>query len=57
MVNFLVVGSENLETEGGYAKEASDDFKQKQEELLAETLKKIDIVICTALFQVRKHQL
>ena len=47
---FLTVeGSENLETEGGYAKEASDDFKKKQEELLSETLKKIDIVICTAL--------
>ena len=45
----LVEGAENLETEGGYAKEASDDFKKKQEELLAETLKKIDIVICTAL--------
>ena len=47
---FLTVeGSENLETEGGYAKEASDDFKKRQEELLSETLKKIDIVICTAL--------
>ena len=47
---FLTVeGVENLETEGGYAKEASDDFKKKQEELLGETLKKIDIVICTAL--------
>ena len=47
---FLVVeGSENLETEGGYAKEASEEFKKQQEELLAETLKKIDIVICTAL--------
>ena len=47
---FLTVeGSENLETEGGYAKEASEDFKKKQEELLSETLKKIDIVICTAL--------
>ena len=47
---FLTVeGEENLETEGGYAKEASDDFKKKQEELLSETLKKIDIVICTAL--------
>ena len=52
---FLTVeGSENLETEGGYAKEASDDFKKKQEELLAETLKKIDIVICTALIPGRK---
>ena len=47
---FLTVeGSENLETEGGYAKEASEDFKKKQEELLGDTLKKIDIVICTAL--------
>ena len=47
---FLTVeGSENLETDGGYAKEASDDFKKKQENLLSETLKKIDIVICTAL--------
>ncbi len=47
---FLTVeGSENLETEGGYAKEASDEFKKKQEDLLKETLKKIDIVICTAL--------
>ncbi len=52
---FLTVeGSENLETEGGYAKETSDDFKKKQEELLAETLKKIDIVICTALIPGKK---
>ena len=52
---FLVVeGAENLETEGGYAKETSDDFKKKQEELLAETLKKIDIVICTALIPGKK---
>jgi len=52
---FLVVeGVENLETEGGYAKEASDDFKKKQEELLGETLKKIDIVICTALIPGKK---
>ena len=47
---FLTVeGAENLETEGGYAKEASSEFKKKQEDLLKETLKKIDIVICTAL--------
>jgi len=47
---FLTVeGSENLETDGGYAKETSDEFKKKQEDLLTETLKKIDIVICTAL--------
>ena len=52
---FLTVeGAENLETEGGYAKETSDDFKKKQEELLGETLKKIDIVICTALIPGKK---
>ena len=52
---FLTVeGSENLETEGGYAKEASDEFKKKQEDLLTETLKKIDIVICTALIPGKK---
>ena len=55
---FLTVeGSENLETEGGYAKEASDDFKKKQEDLLSETLKKIDIVICTALIPGKKAPL
>ncbi len=52
---FLTVeGSENLETEGGYAKEASESFKKKQEELVKETLKKIDIVICTALVPGKK---
>ena len=55
---FLIVeGSENLETEGGYAKETSSDFKIKQEELLKETLKKIDIVICTALIPGKKAPL
>jgi len=52
---FLTVeDSENLETKGGYAKEASDEFKKKQEDLLSETLKKIDIVICTALIPGKK---
>ena len=52
---FLTVeGAENLETGGGYAKEASDEFKIKQEKLLGETLKKIDIVICTALIPGKK---
>ena len=55
---FLTVdGAENLETEGGYAKEASEDFKKKQEDLLAETLKKIDVVICTALIPGKKAPL
>ena len=46
---FLTVEGLNLETEAGYAKEASDELKMKQEELLAETLKKIDIIICTLI--------
>jgi len=55
---FLIVeGAENLETEGGYAKEASEEFKKKQENLLKETLKKIDIVVCTALIPGKKAPL
>ena len=52
-----VEGSENLETEDGYAKEVSENFKKKQEELLNETLKKIDIVVCTALIPGKKAPL
>ena len=52
---FLTVdGAENLETKGGYAKEVSEEFKKKQEDLLALTLKKIDVVICTALIPGKK---
>jgi H+-translocating NAD(P) transhydrogenase subunit alpha len=50
----FVEGSENLETSGGYAKEASDEFKKKQEALLKETVKKQDIIICTALIPGKK---
>ena len=47
---FLTVEqSENMETAGGYAKEASDDYKKKQAEMIKDALKKNDIVICTAL--------
>jgi NAD(P) transhydrogenase subunit alpha len=55
---FLVVEAlENLETKGGYAKEASEDFKKKQESVISEALKKIDIVICTALIPGKKAPL
>ena len=37
------------ETEGGYAKEMSDNYKKKQKELLHQTIKNQDIVIATAL--------
>jgi NAD(P) transhydrogenase subunit alpha len=40
---------ENLETSSGYAKEASEEFKKKQADLLRDAMIKNDIVICTAL--------
>ena len=47
---FLTVEqSEEMETSGGYAKEASEEYKKKQAEMMKEALKKNDIVICTAL--------
>ena len=47
---FLTVEqAEDMETAGGYAKEASDEYKKKQAEMMKEALKKNDIVICTAL--------
>jgi len=42
------------QTAGGYAKEMSDDYKRQQQALIAETLKKQDIAICTALIPGRK---
>ena len=45
---------ENLETSGGYAKETSDDYKLKQQERLNEELKKVDVVITTALIPGRQ---
>jgi NAD(P) transhydrogenase subunit alpha len=49
-----VKGSENLETSEGYAKEADDDFKKKQAELLKNSVPKNDIIICTALMPGKK---
>ncbi len=47
---FLSVDQEeDMETKGGYAKEATDEYKSKQAEIMKEALKKNDIVICTAL--------
>ena len=44
-----VKGEDSGETAGGYAKEMSKEYKKKQAVLLEENLKKIDIVITTAL--------
>jgi proton-translocating NAD(P)+ transhydrogenase subunit alpha len=51
------VGVEDEETAGqtgAYAKEMTDAFRQKQAELMATTVAKNDIVICTALVMGRK---
>lgn len=54
---FVMVENEETkaaETSGGYAKEMSDDYKKQQAELIAETIKKQDIVITTALIPGKK---
>ena len=54
---FIMVEDENesnAETSGGYAKEMSEDYKKKQALLIAETIAKQDIVICTALIPGKK---
>ncbi len=53
---FIAVEDEEFreaETAGGYAKEMSDEYKRKQNELVAEHIKSQDIVITTALIPGR----
>ena len=53
---FVAVEDEEFrqaETEGGYAKEMSEAYKKKQAELLAETIKDMDIIVTTALIPGR----
>ncbi|MBF0324994.1 Re/Si-specific NAD(P)(+) transhydrogenase subunit alpha [Magnetospirillum moscoviense] len=45
--------TKDAETKGGYAKEMSEEYKQKQAAKIAETLAKTDIAICTALIPGR----
>ena len=54
--SFVMVESEEgeaAETAGGYARELSEDYRRRQAELVAEHLKKQDIVITTALIPGR----
>ena len=54
--NFLAVEDEefkNAQTAGGYAKEMSKEYQAKQAALVAEHIKKQDIVITTALIPGR----
>ena len=53
----FVESEENLETEGGYAKEVTDEYKRKQEELMKKTVKNQDVVITTALIPGKKAPL
>lgn len=53
---FVAVEDEEFkqaQTEGGYAKEMSEEYKRKQATLIAETLPKMDVVITTALIPGR----
>ncbi len=47
-------GSEDTETEGGYAKEVSEEEQEHERQLLAEHIAKSDVVITTALVPGRK---
>jgi NAD(P) transhydrogenase subunit alpha len=54
--SFVAVEDEDFkqaETAGGYAKEMSDGYKAKQAALIAETIKKQDVIITTALIPGR----
>jgi NAD(P) transhydrogenase subunit alpha len=53
----FVESEENLETQGGYAKEASEDYKKKQEQLIKDTVKNQDVIITTALIPGKKAPL
>ena len=44
-----VEGAEGVKTEGGYAREVSADYLQKQQQLIKERIKEADIAITTAL--------
>jgi H+-translocating NAD(P) transhydrogenase subunit alpha len=55
--SFLMVDEEAMksaETAGGYAREMGEDFQQRQRQMITDALKRIDIVICTALIPGRK---
>lgn len=49
----MVETEEDAETSAGYAKEMSEDYQRRQAELIADTIRKQDIVICTALIPGR----
>ena len=55
--SFLMVDAEAMksaETAGGYAREMDEDFQRRQRQMITDALRRIDIVICTALIPGRK---
>ena len=50
----LNIEAENTETSGGYAKEQSDDFIQRQQQAMADVLSLQDVVITTAAIPGKK---
>src|SRR3546814_5552888 len=57
---FVAVEDEEFkqaETSGGYAKEMSAEYQQKQAALIAETIAKMDIVVTTALIDRKSTRL
>uniref|UniRef100_UPI0040487E00 Re/Si-specific NAD(P)(+) transhydrogenase subunit alpha n=1 Tax=Algoriphagus sp. TaxID=1872435 RepID=UPI0040487E00 len=52
---FLTVeGAEGVKTEGGYAREVSAEYLEKQQQLIREKIKEADLVITTALVMGKK---
>lgn len=51
---FISVDNQGEESEGGYAKEASEDYARRQKEAVNESLFKADLVITTAMVPGRK---
>ncbi len=51
---FISVDNKGEESEGGYAKEASKEYEEKQKAAVTESLIKADLVITTALIPGRK---
>jgi NAD(P) transhydrogenase subunit alpha len=49
-----VEGAEGVKTEGGYAREVSAEYLEKQQQLIREKIKEADLVITTALVMGKK---
>ncbi len=54
---FIEVKSDGVKAEGGYAKEVSEEYQQKQKEAVNKSLSQADLVITTALIPGRKAPL